>query len=85
MALPRLCSEGVKALARLAQQGGKHAPNRLYPACTNFSRAYAAEPVPAEGELPFHTKSSALHKGCHKLQVSTASFDTIFCTLLTQH
>lgn len=56
MALPRLYSEGVKALARLAQQGGKQAQNRLHPACTTFSRSYAAEPVPAEGEALSLTK-----------------------------
>ena len=58
MALPRLCSEGVKALARLAQQGGKQAQNRLHPACTTFSRSYAAEPVPAEGAALSLTKES---------------------------
>ena len=68
MALPRLCSEGVKALARLAQQGGKQAQNRLHPACTTFSRSYAAEPVPAEGEaLSFTERNEALHKECHRL------------------
>ena len=56
MALPRLCSEGVKALARLAQQGGKQAQSRLHPVCTTFSRSYAAEPVPAEGEALSLTK-----------------------------
>ncbi|CAK0752039.1 Cysteine desulfurase, mitochondrial [Coccomyxa viridis] len=59
MALPRLYSEGVKALARLAQQGGKQAQNRLHPACTTFSRSYAAEPVPAEDEPPIVSGGSA--------------------------
>ena len=49
MTLPRLCSEGVKALGRLAQRSGNQARHRIVPASLLQGRAYAAEPVPAEG------------------------------------
>ena len=49
MTLPRLCSEGVKAFGRLAQRSGNQARYSIVPASLLQGRAYAAEPVPAEG------------------------------------
>jgi hypothetical protein len=49
MTLPRLCSEGVKALGRLAQRSGNQARQSFVPASLLQGRAYSAEPVPAEG------------------------------------
>ena len=49
MTLPRLCSESVKALGRLAQRSGSLARQNIVPASLLQGRAYAAEPVPAEG------------------------------------
>lgn len=53
MVLPRLCSEGVRALGRLAQQNGTQSRQSILPASLLLNRSYAAEPVPAEGDNLF--------------------------------
>jgi hypothetical protein len=51
MTLPRLCSEGVKALSKLARRSETQARQSILTASLLQGRAYAAEPVPAEGDF----------------------------------